>query len=157
MKTIAENLKYPEFQEQYKHAQWIAGHLVKIGDMYYAHHKRTLVELSYEELNDAQRGKVAEYEEKVSKTDAEAVEMRKEIRAKQALKAWAMENAHEVGRSNQSESEYYHVRHTDGKGYTIRISGHRYPTGSMTDLAMGVIDTTDFKCSRYCDMLGVDY
>jgi hypothetical protein len=32
MKTIAENIKYPEFKEEYKRGQWITGHLVKVGD-----------------------------------------------------------------------------------------------------------------------------
>lgn len=157
MKTIAENIKYPEFREQYNRGQLITGHLVRIDGMYYRHSKRVVTEMNYDELDDYCKSKVAEYEENLQAMDARMAEVRKEIRAKNAIIAWAIENAHEVGKSNQSESKYYHVRHTDGKGYTIRVSGHRYPTGSMTDLMFGYIDTTDCCCTKYCDMLGIEY
>ena len=78
--------------------------------------------------------------------DARMAEVRREIRAKNAIIAWAKGNAYEVGKS-----------HTNGKGYTIRVSGHRYPTGSMADLVLGNIDTTDSCCAKYCDMLDIEY
>lgn len=156
MKTIAENIKYPEFREQYR-GQLITGHLVRIDGMYYRHSKRVVTEMSYDELDEQSKASVAEYEESLKAMDARMAEVRREIRAKSAIIAWAIENAHEVGKSNKSESKYYHVRHTDGKGYTIRVSGHRYPTGSMTDLMFGNIDTTDSCCAKYCDMLGIEY
>lgn len=156
MKTIAENIKYPEFREQYR-GQLITGHLVRIDDMYYRHSKRVVTEMTYDELDDYCKSKVSEYEEYLKELDVRMAEVRREIRAKNAIIAWAKDNAHEVGKSNQSESEYYHVRHTNGKGYTVRVSGHRYPTGSMTDLVLGNIDTTDSCCAKYCDMLGIEY
>lgn len=157
MTTIAENIKYPEFQESYKNSEWISGHLVRVNGMYYQHTKRTIIEMAYDELPEVFKVKVAEYEQKAAEMDARLVEMKRELRAKNAIIEWAMANAVEVSRSNQSESEYYHVRHTNGKGYTIRVSGHRYPTGSMTDLVLGNIDTTDSCCAKYCDMLGIQY
>lgn len=156
MKTIAENIKYPEFKEQYK-GEAITGHLVRINGIYYRHSRRVITEMSYDELDEQSKASVEEYENSLMELDARMAEVRREIRAKNAIIAWAKGNAYEVGKSNQSESEYYHVRHTDGKGYTIRVSGHRYPTGSMTDLVLGNIDTTDSCCAKYCDMLGIEY
>lgn len=40
--------------------------------------------------------------------------------------------------SNQSESEYY-----KWNGWEFRFSGHRYPTGSMTNDLLHIIDMTD--------------
>lgn len=41
-------------------------------------------------------------------------------------------------RSRVSESEYYHWY-----GHEFRFSAHRYPTGSMTNELLGIIDMTD--------------
>lgn len=156
MKTIAENVKFPEFKEQYKGAA-ITGHLVKIGEMYYFHAKRVVTEMTYDELPDFLKVAVAEYNEKMEGMAAEMAEMRRQLRARRALIEWAEANAYEAVRSNQSESMYYYVRDNKGNGYKVRVSGHRYPTGSMTDLMFGHIDTTDLNCSRFCDMLGIEY
>ena len=157
MKTIAENIKYPEFKEQFSHATWFTGHFCKSGDLYYYHSKRVLVELSFEELNDNQLAAVAEYDKKQEEEDANIAEMKRNIKAHNALVAWAIDNHYLMTRSNQSESEYYFVRHTDGKTYEVRVSGHRYPTGSMTDMLMNKIDSTDTCCAKYCEMLGIKF
>lgn len=156
MKTIAENIKYPEFRELYKGVE-ITGHLVRIDDMYYHHSKRVLTEYSYDELPEHLKSAVEEFEKKQAEMDIQVAEFKKNMKAYNALVEWARSNAHRVERSNQSESEYYFVRHSDGKTYQIRVSGHRYPTGSMTDLMLGKIDTTDTCCARYCNMLGIEF
>lgn len=156
MKTIAENIKYPEFKERFK-GRAISGHLVQINDIYYFHAKGMVTEYTFEELPDFLIEKVNAYNEKMADEDARIEEMKKNIKAHNALVAWAKNNAYLMSRSNQSESEYYFVRHTDGKTYEIRVSGHRYPTGSMTDMIMNKIDSTDTCCAKYCDMLGIKY
>ena len=156
MKTLAENVKFPEFREQYRGIA-ITGHLVKIGEMYYFHAKRVVSEMSYEELPEFLKEAVAEHEEKREDLAAERAEVRRQLRARSALIAWAEANAYEAVRSNQSESMYYYVRDNNGNGYKVRVSGHRYPTGSMTDMVLGHIDTTDSNCSRFCEMLGIEY
>lgn len=157
MKTIAENIKYPDFKEQYKGASWITGHLVRVEGVYYNHSKRVVTEYSYEELPDFMKEDVAKYEQKQIELDAQMIEVKRNIKAHNALVEWARTNAYQMTRSNQSESEYYFVRHTDGRTYEIRVSGHRYPTGSMTDMMLAKIDTTDTCCAKYCDMLGIKY
>lgn len=156
MKTIAENIKYPEFRESYKGIE-ITGHLIRINDMYYHHSKRVVTEYPYEELPEYLKAAVAEFEKKQAEMDIQIAEFKKNVKAHNALVEWARTNAHQMSRSNQSESEYYFVRHTDGRTYEIRISGHRYPTGSMTDMTLAKIDTTDTCCAKYCDMLGIEY
>lgn len=158
MKTIAENIKYPEFKEQYNRAAWITGHLVMLDGKYYWHSKRAITEYSsYEELPEFHQASVDAYNQKQAEESALIEEMKRNIKAHYALVEWARENAYQMTRSNQSESEYYFVRHTDGKTYEIRVSGHRYPTGSMTDMIMNKIDSTDTCCAKYCDMLGIKY
>lgn len=157
MKTIAENVKYPEFKQQYKNASWITGHLVRLEGMYYQHSKRVVIEYSYEELPDFIKEDVAKYEQKQMELDAQMIEVKRNINAHYALVEWAKTNAFQMTRSNQSESEYYFVRHTDGITYEVRVSGHRYPTGSMTDMMLNKIDSTDNCCAKYCDMLGIEY
>lgn len=157
MKTIADNVKYPEFKEQYRKESWITGHLVRVEGMYYKHSKRVITEYSYDELPDFMKEDVAKYEQKQIELDVQMIEMKRNINAHYALVEWAKENAYQMTRSNQSESEYYFVRHTDGKTYEVRVSGHRYPTGSMTDMMLNKIDTTDTCCAKYCEMLGIRY
>ena len=125
--------------------------------MYYHHSKRTITEYSYDELPEFMKESVDKYEHAQIELDAQMLEVKKNIKAHNALVEWAKTNAHCMTRSNQSESEYYYVRHTDGRTYTIRVSGHRYPTGSMTDFNLLNIDTTDTCCAKYCEMLGIEY
>lgn len=125
--------------------------------MYYKHSKRVITEYSYDELPDFMKEDVAKYEQKQIELDVQMIEMKRNINAHYALVEWAKENAYQMTRSNQSESEYYFVRHTDGKTYEVRVSGHRYPTGSMTDMMLNKIDTTDTCCAKYCEMLGIRY
>lgn len=156
MRTIAENVKYPEFRELYKGHE-ITGHLIEIDGKYYYHSKRMVTEYSFDELPDFLLAKVEAYNVVMAAMDARIEEMKKNIKAHNALVEWAKTNAHNMTRSNQSESEYYFVQHTDGRTYQVRVSGHRYPTGSMTDMLLAKIDTTDTCCAKYCDMLGIKY
>ena len=156
MKIIAENVKYPDFRETYKGNE-ITGHLIEIDGLYYHHSKRVVTEYSYDELPEVFISAVEAYRAKQEELDARMVEVRRNIKAHNALVEWARKNAHRMERSNQSESEYYFVRHTDERTYEIRVSGHRYPTGSMTDLMLSKIDTTDTCCAKYCEMLGIEF
>lgn len=156
MKIIAEGIKFPEFKEQYQ-GRTISGHLIQVNDMYYYHSKKVVTEYSFDELPEFLLQKVKAYNEMMADEDARIEDMKKNIKAHNALVEWARNNYHQMSRSNQSESEYYFVRHSDGRTYEIRVSGHRYPTGSMTDLMVGKIDSTDTCCAKYCDMLGINY
>lgn len=158
MKTIAEDIKYPEFKEQYKNASWITGHLVMVDGKYYWHSKRTVYEYSsYEELPEFHQASVDAYNEKKAEETVLVEGMKRNIKAHNALVEWAKTNAYQMSRSNQSESEYYFVHHTDGNTYEVRVSGHRYPTGSMTDMLRNKIDSTDTCCAKYCEMLGIEF
>ena len=157
MRTINENIKYPEFKEQSSRATWFTGHLCKVGDLYYCHSKRVLVELSFDELSEYQLAAVETYNKKKEEENVAIEEMKRNLRAYAALVEWAQKNHYLMSRSNQSESEYYFIHHTDGNTWQVRVSGHRYPTGSMTDLMLHKIDSTDTCCARYCDMLGIEY
>ena len=157
MKTIAENIKYPDFKEEYKNGQWITGHLVKVGDLYYNHSKRVITAYEYSELPSYMTDSIERYNKEQQDLEEKAEEIKRNIAAHYALIEWAKENASSMTRSNQSESEYYFVHHTDGRTYQIRVSGHRYPTGSMTDLMLGKIDSTDTCCAKYCEMLGIEF
>lgn len=156
MKIITEGIKFPEFKEQYQ-GRTISGHLIQVNDMYYYHSKRVVTEYSFDELPEFLLQKVKAYNEMMADEDARIEDIKKNIKAHNALVEWARNNYHQMSRSNQSESEYYFVRHSDGRTYEIRVSGHRYPTGSMTDLTLGKIDSTDTCCAKYCDMLGINY
>lgn len=156
MKIINHNTKYPEFKEQYKCGEWITGHLVRMNGVYYNHSKRTITEMQEDELDDMKSQAVAAYEQRM-KEDADAViEMKEVIRARLALTEWAESNASRFENSNKSESIYYYVSHSDGHTYKIRVSGHRHPTGSMTNLPLCVIDSTD-DCRGYCKMFSIAY
>ena len=157
MTTISENSKYPEFKENYKNGSWITGHLVNVDGVYYHHSKRVVTAYEYNELPELLLNAVEEYNKQQIEFEERMKEVKMNLKASRALVEWAKNNAHRVERSNQSESEYYSVRHSDGHTYTVRVSGHRYPTGSMTDLLLGKIDTTDDCCERYCKMLGIEY
>lgn len=156
MKVISDKIKYPDFRESYKLGEWITGHLVRLDGVYFWHSKRVITELSDNELSENHLAAVKEYEENKRKESDRIKENAEIIRARLALTSWAEDNAVRFERSNQSESIYYTVEHTDGFTYNIRVSGHRYPTGSMTNLQLCKIDTTD-DCRPYCKMLGIDF
>ena len=157
MRTIAENIKFPDFKKRFKGSE-ISAHLVRINNNYFYHSKRIVVEYSYEELPDFLKSKVEEFNKKMEDFNKEMEEAERNIRAHRALVAWATSNSFTMTRSQRSESEYHSIRHADGNIYKIRISGHRHPTGSMTNLALNNIDSTDYYCcAKYCDMLGIDY
>ena len=77
------------------------------------------------------------------------------IPARETLIAYVKEHGRLVCRSKQSESEYWSVKAADGSVYKVRISGHRYPTGSMTDLTCHSINTTDYDCRRFLELFSL--
>lgn len=154
MKAIS-NIKYPEFQELYKSGQWITGHLVKVGNKYFQHSKRVVTMYTEEELPEMHKASVLAYEVKNAEEEKKIKEMMEICHARIALSNWAENNAVRFELSKKSESKYCFVEH-EGITYTIRISGHRYPTGSMTDFNLHVIDTTD-DCRNYCKIFNIEY
>jgi hypothetical protein len=155
MKTISENTKYPEFREEYNGGEWITGHLVRINGVYFQHSKRVVTMYTEEELPEMHKASVLAYEVKKAEEEENINEMMEVIRARIALSNWAENNAVRFELSNKSESKYCFVEH-EGYTYKIRVSGHRYPTGSMTNLNLCVIDATD-DCREYCKMFNIEY
>ena len=155
MTTISENTKYPEFKEMYKGGDWITGHLVRIDGVYYQHSKRVVTMFTEEELPEMHKASVSLYEAKMEEENKNIKDMMEIVRARVALSNWAEENAKRFELSNKSESKYCYVEY-QGSTYKIRVSGHRYPTGSMTNMNLCVIDATD-DCREYCKMFNIEY
>jgi len=157
-------MKYPEFREQFKHATWYRGHLCEQNGNFYklvkvdGEKQKQLKSFTYDELTDKDKQLIADVKAENAERDKHIDEFVKSILpAKNALISYVQEHGKLMDRSNVSESEYWHVKGIDGMNYTIRISGHRYPTGSMTNLLLNKIDSTDFDCRPYCKLLGIDY
>ena len=132
-------MKYPEFREQFKNATWYRGHLCEQNSIFYklvkvdGEKQKQLKSFTYDELSDKDKQLIAD------------------------VKAEKAEQDKNLNEFVVSESEYWQVKGIDGMNYTIRISGHRYPTGSMTNLLLNKIDSTDFDCRTYCKLLGINY
>ncbi len=116
------------------------------------YYDKYLLKRTYDELDESEKQKIEEV-----KAKDEEMKFYKEVLtpAKEKFKAYVRENGTFICQSNQSESEYYRVKGVDGLNYKVRISGHFYPTGSMTDLSMQVIDTTDYDCREFCKIVGI--
>ena len=143
-------MKYPEYREQFKDAKRYKGHLCYKGGLYYKFIKHGLITLKYDELSDFDKKIIAQViEEEKAKTEQMNFFLNVLIPAKNKVIKYAREHG-VLERSSQSESEYWRVN-----GYTIRISGHIYPTGSMTDYTLGILDTTDYDCREFCKILGI--
>ena len=156
-------MKYPEYREAFKSAQWFGGHLCKQGDVYYklvreeVGKEKVLKAFSYDELGDGDKSLIEQMINKREESDAKLVEyFRNILPARQKLVEYVRTHGKLTERSQVSESEYWSVKSaTDGKEYTVRISGHVYPTGSMTNIGLNVIDSTDDDCREYCKLLGI--
>ena len=120
--------------------------------------QKQLKSFTYDELSDKDKQPIAEVKAEKADKDKNLDEFMKSILpSKKALVAYVQEHGKLADRSNVSESEYWQVNGIDGMNYIVRVSGHRYPTGSMTNLALNKIDSTDFDCRPYCKLLGIDY
>lgn len=154
-------MKYPEFKDAYKDATWYGGHLCKKNGLYYklvkkADKMKEVVSFTYEELSDKDKTLVQQVTEERANAAAELTDyFHNVLPAKQKLIDYVRTNGILNERSKVSESEYWRIKATDGTFYKVRISGHRYPTGSMTNLNLNVIDTTDDDCRQYCKIFGI--
>lgn len=154
-------MKYPEFREMYKEATWYGGWLCKLDGMYYklvktGEKRKEVISFDYDELSDKDKSLVEQKnrEEEIAVANL-AQFLNKIAPAKERLIDYVQKNGKLKDHSNISESEYWLVKGLNGMTYTVRISGHRYPTGSMTNLALNVIDTTDDDCREYCKIFGI--
>lgn len=140
-------MKVQEFKEQFKEAEWITGHLCRTGETYHRLLKGELLELRFAELREGDKEAVFRHEE----TQRE-IEFAHNVLwpARDKLEEYVKSNGKFLRQSNKSSSEYWYCG-----GYKFRISSHRYPTGSMTDLTLNVIDTTDEDCRPYLKLLGI--
>ena len=153
-------MKYPEFREAFKHGRWFGGHIVLKDGMYYKLVKtetgKVLMSYTYDELSAFDKNKIAEetakYEESLNRLDIFIKEIQP---ARIRLIDYVKKKGRLISRSNQSESEYYNVEDINGVTYNVRISGHKYPTGSMTNMVYHTIDTTDYDCRPYCKLFGI--
>lgn len=163
-------MTYPEFRSQFSDndCKWYGGHLVKKGDLYYKlvkiysednpkSYTKELKSYTYNELTEWELNKIADQERK-DQEDAKNIDLvfGQLIPAREKVIDYVMTNGRLADRSNQSESEYWYVKsRKDNLTYKVRISGHVYPTGSMTNVLMQVLDTTDYDCRRFIEILGI--
>lgn len=157
-------MKYPEFREQFKHATWYRGHLCEKNGNFYklvkvdGEKQKQLKSFTFDELSDKDKQLIAEVNAEIADRDKHLDEFMKSILpAKNALISYVQEHGKLMDRSNVSESEYWQVKGIDGMNYIVRISEHRHPIGSMTDLSLNKIDSTDFDCRKYCRLLGINH
>ena len=156
-------MKYPEYRQAFKNAQWFGGHLCFQNGVYYklvrveGEKEKILKQFTYDELGSKDKSLI---EESLKNEEKEAERLRllfnELIPAREKLIDYVQANGNLVDRSCQSESEYWYVKSpVNGMSYKVRISGHVYPTGSMTDLALNVIDTTDCDCRRFLKLFNI--
>ena len=158
-------MKYPEFREQFKYAQWFGGHLCLASDgRYYklvrvdGQKEKELRSFTYDELDAKAKDLIKEE----SKKGDEAFERLKlfltELQpARQKLIDYVRANGRMVDMSDVSESEYWSVvSPVNGERYNVRISQHIHPTGSMTNFSTGnIIDTTDYDLRRFLKLFNL--
>lgn len=154
-------MTYVEFHDLFRDGEWFGGHLVKKDGLFYfrewTEEGRVLKSSTYDELSDTLKNKVnritAEKEEKQKLLEIFVNEL---LPARKALIDYVIKNGRMTGKSKVSESEYYSVKALDGLSYKVRISGHVYPTGSMTSMLLQTIDTTDYDCRPYLKLFGIE-
>ena len=156
-------MKYPEYREAFKNAHWFGGQLCKHGDAYYklvrveGEKEKQLRQFTYDELGDRDKELIEQVNKEREESDARLVDYFHNILpSRQKLVDYVRRHGQLAERSHISESEYWSVKsEVNGREYTVRISGHVYPTGSMTNVNLGVIDSTDEDCREYCKLLGI--
>lgn len=130
--------------------------IIKSGDCFYFRRYSEIDKKTKDELTDEEQSKI---DYLLSKKEEEARFMKEYfgsiLPAKEKLIAYVQEHGTLSDRSNVSESEYWHCKGIDGMTYTVRISGHVHPTGSMTSSSLNKIDTTDYDCRRYLSIFGL--
>lgn len=156
-------MKYPEYREVFKDAKWFRGHLCLKDGRYYklvrvdGKREKQLLQFSYDELQDRDKELIEAVDKEEAEKDSRIIEYFRELLpAKQKLIDYVRANGRLVSRSKQSESEYWAIKSpVNGLGYQVRISGHVYPTGSMTNLNLSIIDTTDRDCRRFLELFNL--
>lgn len=156
-------MKYPEYRDTFKGAQWFGGHLCLQDGVYYklvrveGEKEKQLKQFTYGELGDKDKDTIS----RVAKERGVSEERLRFyfqvlLPARNKFVDYVQTNGKLVSRSNQSESEYWQVASPlNGYIYTVRISGHVYPTGSMTNIDMYTLDTTDYDCRRFLELFNL--
>ena len=163
-KFCNETMKYPDYRTAFSKAHWFGGHLCLADDgLYYklvrvdGEKEKQLKSFTYDELDDKNKGII----EQTLKDERESTERLKFFftvlkPARCKLIEYVKTNGRLESRSNQSESEYWSVKSpVNGMYYNVRISGHVYPTGSMTNLNLNIIDTTDYDCRQFLELFSL--
>lgn len=153
-------MKYPEFRKMFFSAKWFGGHLCKQGDLYFKLSKneqgKHLVSLVYNQLTKEDLDKISFFEKQEQEKEEREMEYRRTVSIPRAkLEAYVREQGTLIDRSRQSESEYWSCKGIDGS-YYVRISGHKHPTGSMTDLSVRKIDLMSDNCAQYLKLFGLE-
>lgn len=156
-------MKYPEYRQVFKNARWFEGHLCLQDGVYYklvrveSEKEKQLKQFTYEELGEKDKATIKRVTKEREESDERLLfYFHVLLPARNKFIDYVKKNGKLVSRSNQSESEYWEVvSPKDGFFYKIRISGHVYPTGSMTDVSMRILDTTDYDCRRFLELFNL--
>ena len=156
-------MKYPEYRQIFKDAQWFEGHLCLQKGVYYklvrveGEKEKQLKQFTYEELDKKDKDTIKRVTKEREESDERLLfYFQVLLPARNKFIDYVRTNGKLVSRSNQSESEYWEVQSPkNGFFYKIRISGHIYPTGSMTNVSMYTLDTTDYDCRRFLELFNL--
>lgn len=154
-------MKYPEFRKMFERAKWYGGHLCKQGDLFFklvkTNNGKHLAFFTYSQLSENDLSNIESIERQEQERDERVREYNRTVLVPRVrLEQYVMDHGTLIDRSMQSESEYWTCKGVDGTCYYVRISSHKHPTGSMTDMNLRKLDLMSDNCASYLKLFGLD-
>lgn len=157
---VIQFMKYPEFREKFKNAQWFGGHLCYQDGLYYRLVRtdigKKVISYTEDQLTDWDRT-VIEREKKMEIEWAKGFvdNMLSPIASRYKLEEYAREHGRIVRKDYTNRIEYWEVQSLkDGKFYTVSLC-MGFPFKTLGAFACRFEDMDDMDCRNECELLGI--
>lgn len=157
---VIQFIKYPEFRERFKNAQWFGGHLCYQDGLYYRLVRtdigKKVISYTEDQLTDWDKT-VIEREKKMEIEWAKGFvdNTLSPIASRYKLEEYAREHGRLVRKDYTNRIEYWEVQSLkDGKFYTVSLC-MGFPFKTLGAFACRFEDMDDMDCRNECELLGI--
>lgn len=157
---VIQFIKYPEFRERFKNAQWFGGHLCYQDGLYYRLVRtdigKKVISYTEDQLTDWDKT-VIEREKKMEIEWAKGFvdNTLSPIASRYKLEEYAREHGRLVRKDYTNRIEYWEVQSLkDGNFYTVSLC-MGFPFKTLSAFACRFEDMDEMDCRNECELLGI--
>ena len=157
---VIQFMKYPEFREKFKNAQWFGGHLCYQDGLYYRLVRtdigKKVISYTEDQLTDWDKT-VIEREKKMEIEWAKGFvdNTLSPIASRYKLEEYAREHGRLVRKDYTNRIEYWEVQSLkDGNFYTVSLC-MGFPFKTLSAFACRFEDMDEMDCRNECELLGI--